>query len=267
MSGRPPQEIWEEGIDEGERRLQRNVSGLAATGFAGGAEIALGILAIMAASGAVAEVAPQPVAHLVGSLFFGIAFVLITLGRAELFTENFHIPVSAVHARRATVGVLLRMWTVTFVFNMVGLLALLGLLSVDGVLPPDIVKAAGPLADTLADRGALAAFVSAIVAGAVMTLFTWVVAAAESASARVIAALLVGFLLAAPSLNHAVVGFGEVLVGLLTDTTTADVGDLVGNTALAVAGNLVGGVGLVFLTRLAQVRGEPGEHRSGERPA
>jgi len=266
MSGRTPEEIWDEGVEEGERRLKRSVVGLAATGFAGGAEVAFGLLAVVVASGAAAQVAPEQTAHVVGALFFGIAIVLITLGRAELFTENFHIPVATVYARRATVRELLRMWGVSLALNLVGLALMLGLLSIAGVLKPESVDAVGPLADTFAHRDLLPAFASAIVAGAVMTLFTWVVAAAESNSARVMVSMGVGFLLIAPSLNHAVVGFGEILFGILTNTSSATQGDLWGNLLVAVAGNLIGGVGLVFATRVAQVRGEPGPSTSGERP-
>ena len=34
-------------------------------------------------------------AHFFGSLFFGIAFVFIVVGRSELFTENFMVPITA----------------------------------------------------------------------------------------------------------------------------------------------------------------------------
>jgi formate/nitrite transporter FocA (FNT family) len=90
-----------------------------------------------------------------------------------------------------------------------------------------------------------------------MTLFTWVAAASDGASARILASLIVGFLLMAPSLNHAVVGFGEIIFGIFAGTAQSDWGDLVRTVAIAIAGNLLGGVGLVFSTRLAQVRGEP----------
>ncbi len=66
-----------------------------------------------------------------------------------------------------------------------------------------------------------------------------------------------GLLLAAPSLNHAVVGFAEMTFGIFAGTATLDWGDLAYTVAIAIVGNTIGGVGLVFTTRLAQVRGEP----------
>jgi formate-nitrite transporter family protein len=224
------------------------------------------ILMLAVVAGGLHEVLPEQAAHVVASLTFGVGFAFITLGRAELFTENFLVPVSAVFAGRVSFGLLLRMWVVTLVLNLAGLALFAAIFSVSGVLKPQSLESAGVLANTLADRSALAALLSAVAAGTVMTLFTWVVSAAETGSARIVASLIIGFVLAAPSLNHAIVGFGEMVFGLFAGTTTATWGDLFANLGLAVAGNLIGGLGLVFGTRLAQVRGEP-DSESGRRPA
>lgn len=264
MSGRAPEEIWEEGLDEGERRLARRWPGLAATGFAGGADVLFGVLALAVAAGGLDAALPEPTAHVLASLTFGVGFVFITIGRAELFTENFLIPVGAVFAGRAGVRALLRMWVVTLVFNLLGLALFAAIVSVKGVLPADVIHAAGTMADTLGDRAVVPALLSAIAAGAVMTVFTWVIAAAETGIARIAAALIVGFLLAAPSLNHAVVGFGEMIFGVFAGSSRSGWADLVRNLGIAIVGNLIGGVGLVFTTRLAQVRSEP-DSSSGQR--
>jgi formate/nitrite transporter FocA (FNT family) len=264
---RDPTEIWESGLDEGERRLGRGWTGLAATGFAGGVDVFFSILLLAVTAGALHEVLPEAPSHVLGSLVFGVGFAFITLGRAELFTENFLIPVAAVWAGRARTGALVRMWAITMAANFVGLALFAALFSVSGVLEPAALETAGRMADTLGQREALPALLSAIAAGTIMTLFTWVAAAAESSGARVAASLVIGFVLAAPSLNHAVVGFGEILFGLLAGTAQATWTDLVRTVAIAIAGNLLGGVGLVFTTRLAQVRAEPGSRSGARLPA
>jgi formate/nitrite transporter FocA (FNT family) len=263
VSGRNPDEIWEEGVDEGERRLARSPVALAATALAGGIDVFFSILALAVSAAALHEALPEHTAHLLASLTFGIGFAFITLGRAELFTENFLIPVGAVFAGRAPAGRLIRMWGITLVANLAGLALFAAIFSVAGVLTPATLATAGTLADTLGERGVLAAFLSAVAAGTIMTLFTWVAAAAESGSARIIASLIVGFILAAPSLNHAIVGFGEMAFGIVAGTAESTWLDLWRNFAIAVVGNLVGGVGLVFSTRLAQVRGEPDSDSGG----
>jgi len=262
MADRTPEEIWEESLREGERRLSRSWVALAATGVAGGSDVMFGIVAVTVASAGLAVAMPAATAHVVGSLLFGLGFVFITIGRAELFTENFLIPVGAVVAGLASRRELLRMWAVTLVLNFVAL-AIFGLIfSVAGVLPTGSLHAAGAIADTLADRSVFASLMSAVAAGVVMTVFTWITTAAESATGRIVVSLLVGFLLSAPILNHAVVGFGELFFGLVAGTTHATWADLAGTVGIAVVGNFIGGVGLVFTTRLAQVGGHPTEGSS-----
>jgi formate/nitrite transporter FocA (FNT family) len=241
MSGRAPAEIWEDALDEGERRLSRGPSGLAATGFAGGVDVFFSVVALAITTAALHEVMPEPTAHVLASLVFGIGFAFITIGRAELFTENFLIPVGAVQAGRVPFRFLVRMWGLTLVFNLIGLALFAGLFAVEGVLEPAALEAAGKMADTLGQRDALPALLSAIAAGTIMTLFTWVAAAAEGATGRIAASLIVGFLLAAPSLNHAVVSFGEMVFGIFAGTADSGWGDLARNFAIAIAGNSIGG--------------------------
>ena len=258
MSGRDPDAIWRESIDEGGRRLTRGSLGLASTGAIGGVDVMLGITALTVVSGALAVSIPEQIAHIGGSLFFGIALVLIVVGRSELFTENFMVPIAGVLGGKAKPRAVLRLWAITMVFNLAGILLVALVLTRAGLVPPETLDAAGSLADTFASRDFLSAFLSAILAGAVMTLFTWLTHAVELDVSRILIAMLVGFLLAAPSLNHAVVSVGEMAFGLFAGTpdkaTWADLGQ---NFPVAVLGNLIGGLGFVTITRVLQVRGEP----------
>jgi formate/nitrite transporter FocA (FNT family) len=262
MPGRDPDEIWSESVDEGERRLQRRPIGLAATGVIGGIDVMLGIMAMTVVSGALAISLPEQIAHVGGSLFFGIAFVLILVGRSELFTENFLVPIAAILRGRGRAVDLVVLWLVTMVGNVAGIFLLAAILTRAGLVPPEALKSAGTLADTFANRDIVAAFLSAVVAGTTMTLLTWLSEAVELDVSRVLLALLVGFLLAVPSLNHAVVSVGEMSFGLLAGTPEkATWTDLAQNFPVAVAGNLTGGLGFVTLARVLQIRGEPGDER------
>lgn len=264
MSGRGPDEIWQESLEEGHRRLSRGNLGLASTGLVGGVDVMLGILALTVTAGAVTAATDEHVGHLAGSLVFGIGFVLVVVGRSELFTENFLVPVNALLARRASPPQLARLWGLTLVGNLIGLALFALMLTRSGVLEPSTLEAAGTTADTFAQRGVVAALLSAVVAGTVMTLLTWLIHAVELDIGRIAIALVVGFLLAAPSLNHAVVSFGEMAFGILAGTAEATWADVARNVALAAVGNLAGGLGFVTLTRLLQARDEPdSETRDG----
>ena len=257
MSGRDPDEIWEESVEEGERRLARAPVGLAATGAVGGVDVMLGVMALTVVSGALAVSLPEQIAHIGGSLAFGIGFVFLVIGRSELFTENFLVPIAGLLRGRGSGRRLLLLWGVTMVANLAAIFVLAAIFTRAGLVPPEALDAAGKMADTFATRDFVAALLSAIVAGTAMTLFTWMTHAVERDTARIAIALLIGFVLAAPSLNHAIVGFGEMVFGLLADTPEkATWTDLAQNFPVSVLGNLIGGLGFVTFFRILQVRGE-----------
>jgi formate/nitrite transporter FocA (FNT family) len=256
LIGREPREIWQDSLEDGQRRLARPAPVLAATGLLGGFHVTLGLLALVVTTGALTEVVPAPTAHVLGSLTFGVGFVFLTIGRSELFTENFLIPVAAVLSGHASKRSVARLWGITFALNLAGIALFVVLASIPGVLEPEALQAAGELADTLAERDLPAGAASAVLGGAVITVFTWLAEAAESDLTRLFIALAVGFVLLAPSMNHSVVGFGEILFGIVADTTDADWVDLLRNTAVAVVGNVAGGVILVAFVRSVQAGAE-----------
>ena len=88
------------------------------------------------AAAAVEPRAGIELAHLVGSLAFGIAFVFIVVGRSELFTENFLVPITGLSRDRGSWVKLGELWVVSLVFNLVGGIALAVVLTSAGVLRP-----------------------------------------------------------------------------------------------------------------------------------
>ena len=83
------------------------------TGFFGGTDIAIGVVAYLA----VLNATHQP---LLAGLAFSVGFLALLLGRSELFTEGFLIPVTTVVAKRASVAQLLKLWSGTLVANLAG---------------------------------------------------------------------------------------------------------------------------------------------------
>src|SRR3712207_4298671 len=124
MSKRDPAGIWEESVEEGERRPGRSASGLLATGIVGGLDIMLGIVGLTVVTGALEAVVPEESAHVFGSLAFGIGLVLLILGRSELFTENFLVPITTVIDGSKRIGDVARLWVGTLVGNLLALVVL-----------------------------------------------------------------------------------------------------------------------------------------------
>jgi formate/nitrite transporter FocA (FNT family) len=251
-----PGALWAQGLSEGEQRLSRRPLAAAATGLVGGFDVMIGVAVAAVVAGALSPVMPAKLASVIGSLAFGIGFVLITIGRSELFTENFLIPVGAVLEQRSPARRLPKLWVPALLTNVAGMFILAAILSVHTVLDHSAVVAAGHTANVFADRGAGAALLSAVMAGLVMTLWTWLGIAVRTDMGRILVALLIGFTIAAPNLNHVIVGTGEMMFGVLGGASHATWGDVGINFLLALGGNLVGGTVFVTLTRLVQAHTE-----------
>jgi formate/nitrite transporter FocA (FNT family) len=251
-----PAAIWAQGLEAGDQRLARRPLAAVATGLVGGFDVMVGVGVAAVLAGSLSDVMPAKLAAVLGSLAFGVGFVLLTIGRSELFTENFLIPVGAVLERRRPARMLPRLWVATLVANLAGMLILALIFSSHTVLDHTAVVAAGHTADVFAARNAGAAFLSAVVAGMVMTLWTWIGIALRTDVGRVLVALAIGFTIAAPNLNHVIVGTGEMMFGVLGGHSGADWGDIGVNFVLALAGNLVGGTLFVTLARFLQARTE-----------
>src|SRR5437764_5304120 len=110
----------ESSVDEGDVRLQRSLRTLAATGLVGGADVALGVFALLLVKQATHS-------EVLASLAFSIGFIALLLAHSELFTENFLLPVVAVVARRGRVGDIVRLWVGTAGANLVGGWIVMGL--------------------------------------------------------------------------------------------------------------------------------------------
>ncbi len=229
-------------VEEGKQRLGRAWPGLIATGLLGGLDIGVGVLALLLVEHATGS-------KVLGGLAFSIGFIALTLARSELFTENFLVPVAAVVTRDGTVLSLLRLWVVTLVTNLAG-----------GWLITGIIMAGFP---TLRANAVTAgsfyiglgvtwrAFALAVMGGFLITLMTHMQHATDSDGVRLVPATVMGFLLGAGQVNHAIVASLVCFAALQAGAPFGYL-DWLGLFALAALGNMVGGIGLVTMLRLLQ---------------
>ena len=107
------EESFNRQVQEGTQRLSRTWREVLVTGFVGGTEVAIGVLAFLA-------VLHETGSHLLGGIAFSAGFIALLLGRSELFTEGFLVPVVTVAAKRASGKQLAKLWSGTLVANLVG---------------------------------------------------------------------------------------------------------------------------------------------------
>ena len=254
-----PEDIYRRTKVEGERRLERPLLEMVSTALAAGFDIVAGVVALAIVSASFEARYGVRVAHVFGALGFGIGFVFLVVGRGELFTENFLVPIAGLDHRRGSSWLgLAKLWITSPVFNILGGLVMILLLTTHRVLPPGTSTALAKNADLIHSHGTLSLFVSAVFAGALITAMTWFVEGQESMLARMLVAWVAGALLALGSFDHVIVITLELIFGYRFNAHFGWT-FIVGNFFLAAAGNMLGGLGLVTLNRLTQ--GKQGERK------
>jgi formate/nitrite transporter FocA (FNT family) len=257
-----PERIAVHADAEGRERLDRSNVDVLVTSLIGGGEVSLGGLAAMAVTGAALAAVPSiglyPALAL-GGLAFPIGFLFVIMGRSELFTENFLIPVVAVVHRERSIGSLLLLWLLSWLGNLAGSAVAAALIVLPPAVDAPILEAYRAYAEHKLELEPLPLLASAILAGAAMTALTWVLLALADPLGKIVAIAATGYLLFAANLAHSIVGASLLFVGYgLAGQAPAD---LLTYLVLSTVGNLVGGVGLVTLFRLAQAEEKLKQHR------
>ncbi|HEV7346333.1 MAG TPA: formate/nitrite transporter family protein [Devosia sp.] len=250
-----PSEAFQHAAEEGERRLDQSLLELLSTGFIAGFTIIFGVVGLGLVHGTFGE-GSSAASDLAGALAFALGVVFLVVGRAELFSENFFNPIAALVQKRPSggVGKLIRLWTITLALNLLGGALFALVFAVDGVLPTAAQDALTGFAEEIARRDGMAHLFKGIAGGALVTLLSFLLAASTSQGSRIALAFMTGFLLELGPFDHVVVTGLHLVVGMLMG---ADVGSLAfaQSLMLVTAGNLIGGLGLVTMTHIAQAKG------------
>jgi len=250
-----PETIYARTKEEGARRLSRPLLEEISTALAAGFDIVAGITVLGLLNSQLSHHFGTPAAHVVGAMGFGIGFIFLILGRGELFTENFLVPIAGLDdgEDKSTWSNLLKLWLTSPLFNVLGGLVIILIVTTHSVLPFGTGAAIAHTALIVHANGVLALFMSAIFAGALITAMTWFVEGQATMMPRVLAAWLAGFILALGNFNHVIVVTLELTFGYRYGAHF-NWAFIVGNFGIAAAGNIVGGIGLVTLNRLTQGR-------------
>lgn len=250
-----PSEIFDRSAEEGRRRLDQGMLELVSTGFIAGFTIVFGIIALAVVE-AFSEPAVGELANVLGALAFGFGVVFLVIGRAELFSENFLDPVATAFDSddQGIARKIARLWIVTLVFNLVGGGLMVLIVSVEGTLPSGAPEVLKQHAEHLASSGGLPSFMRSIVGGALVALLSFLVIASRDTMGRIVLAYIVGVLLALGPFEHVIVSLLHLAFGVAFGAAVTG-RDLAQVAGIALAGNLLGGVGLVTLSHAAQAKG------------
>ncbi len=264
MPAPEPEEIFEHTRREGARRLQRPLLEVVSTALAAGFDIAAGVILLAALDAPLRRHFGVDAAGVAGALGFGLGFVFLLVGRGELFTENFLVPLAGLHGKPRNAWLKVgELWTVSPVGNVLAGLVIALIVSAHGVLPRGSGSVLVDVAGKIHANHPLANFLSAVFAGALITAMTWYVEGQESQGIRIAVGWATGAFLALAHLDHVIVVTIELIFGIRYGAHIP-AAFVAGNFFLAAAGNMIGGIGLVTLNRFTQAKaGSRAGGRSG----
>ena len=241
-------------IRRGLSELERPTTGLSLSALSAGLDIGFGplLMAVILTTAGVAGTG-ELTKQLLLAVAYGVGFILVVLGRSELFTEHTALAVLPVIDGRASLAKLARLWGIVYVANLVGAVVFGGLIvaigpTADVVEPSAIVE----LARIYTDQPAVGLLGGGVLAGWLMGLLTWLVAGADSTAARILVVWLIAAAIGVAHLPHCIAGSVEVVAGVLV---SPELGPMAYGRFLALStlGNLVGGTVFVALLKYGHV--------------
>lgn len=198
---------------------------------------------------------------LLGNLLYPIGFVILILGRYQLFTENTLTPVTLVLTRLASFRDLFELWGVVLAGNLLGAFVFAAVLGPFQIFSPEASELAIGFAEHVVSAPWMAAFGKAILAGWLLAIIVWLVHAARETLARVVLIWLLIYLQVTADLFHSIVGALEVHYAMLQGAVS--VGEYLWAFQVPVTlGNIVGGV--VFVGVLNYIQLGEGEEPGGQ---
>jgi formate/nitrite transporter FocA (FNT family) len=249
----PPAKVVHAAVSkQGEDELDRPSSSLFWSALAGGAAM----MTSLWVSGALHKSMPDvPWRDAVVALGYPIGFLIVVLGRMQLFTEQTLVAILP-FAREKTwhnFRRVSRLWTIVFVGNILGTAAAAALAVYGQVQPDDVLKGMLAVAAKLQEASPAQIALRAIPAGFIMAALAWVHSAEDEFSFSVVAALTLAIGLG--GFTHVIVGAAEAW--LLFWSGSVSVGWVLGGFIVpALIGNVIGGTGLFALLAHAQVQKE-----------
>jgi formate/nitrite transporter FocA (FNT family) len=229
--------------------LKRPTGGLFVSSVSAGLVIGFSLLMMATMLTSVAGTFSEPVIHIILSGMYSIGFVLVIIGRSELFTEHTTLAVLPVLDGRASLLQLLRIWGIVFTGNITGAMVFTIIVTwispVLGIVEP---WAYVEIARSLLDNDSWAIFASAVFAGWLMGELTWLLAAGRDTISQVFFVCLLTTVIGFLNLHHSIAGTVEVLSGVIIspDMHLPDFGRFLFVTT---TGNAIGGVIFVALIK------------------
>ena len=197
---------------EGESELSRPSISLWWSGIAAGIAISMSVVA----EGTMHHYLPdEPWRPLVENFGYTVGFLIVVLGRLQLFTENTItavLPLIADRTKEKFIA-LLRLWSVVFIANICGTFLFALGATYGGIFPAEHVESFRSISHHFMQKDAAEMLLHGIPAGFLIAAMVWMIPSAENAIFWVV--LLVTYFIALGDMSHVVAGSAEAFLLLL----------------------------------------------------
>jgi formate/nitrite transporter FocA (FNT family) len=240
---------------EGDVELHRPAAALAWSAFAAGLSMGFSLVTMGVLDRYLPEGRWKP---LVVNLGYSVGFLIVILGRQQLFTENTLTPVLVLlHNRdRPTLRRVLRLWAIVLGANLLGALIFATVVGHTSAFPPDVRKSFQTIGLDALDGGFVTHLLRGVFSGWLIALMVWLLPSAETSKVFII--IVLTYVVGAAHLSHVIAGSVETLY--VVTTGQAPVMDYLGRFFVPVLlGNMLGGMSLVAAFAHAEVAAEAGK--------
>jgi formate/nitrite transporter FocA (FNT family) len=235
--------------EEGERELSRPVAALAWSGLAAGLSMGFSLVGQGLLQTYLPPTSWRPV---LASFGYSLGFLIVVLGRQQLFTENTLTPILQLLTYRnlQTLMRVLRLWAVVLVANILGALAFAYLVAHTAIFPPAVKQTFDTMGHDAARGDFVATLLRAVFAGWLIALMVWLLPTAETARVHII--IILTYFVGLGGFAHIIAGSVEVLYSVAAGSLSW-IAFLWGFFVPTLIGNCIGGVSLVAALNFAQV--------------
>lgn len=248
----PPRLIYNIIREEGEAELARPLQALAFSGLAAGILVSFSFLFRSVFH---MHMGASPMEPLVSCLGYTVGFIIVILGRMQLFTEN---PITTIILLLSEwswtrFGEVVRLWATVFFFNIVGTAIAAAFYSSPYTLSPEIEAAMHDVAVNVMKLNPIENILRGIPAGILIAAIVWI--SPQTKYFRFVMIMFLVYFIALGDFAHVVVGSCEMAYVVMAEE--AEFFDYLFRFLIPCGfGNIIGGTGIFTLLVYYQVAKE-----------
>ncbi|SHI72929.1 Formate/nitrite transporter FocA, FNT family [Mesonia phycicola] len=242
-------EILKEQICEGQETYNKKPSSIILSSVTAGLEIGFSYLLICNLFYFLSDKFSETTIFKAIALVYPIGFILVILGQSILFTEQTSLLTLPVLNRKRSLNSLFKIWSLVIFGNLIGgFLIALTLIWIGPNLKLFDIKTIETIALHVIKPDSFTILISAILAGWLMGLLSWLLSSATETISRIFIIFLITGTMSFTGLHHSIIGNVEVFSGMISSENIEFL-DYIRFQSLALFGNAIGGAFFVALLK------------------